>query len=227
MNNSPTADEILRDVEFEILQGALGQDDLGQALQAARRFHLQSRHELLSTDSRQPGRELAVRQFQINDMLLALLQEMAGRLRRLQIELQKTAGLVPAAQAGSRQPEIEATAGTAAGMDRPDLAGRTLDAASGSPDGAGGDKKLHVEANIRPVHLPLIGRLLTRLRVALHTLPVFYVRQLAEQQMEVNQALGESMAQLNRLLAEQQAQIEALGEHLQAPSGPDQTSDPG
>ena len=59
MNEPPTADEILADIEFEILQGALGQDDMGQALEAARRFHLRSRHELLSTDSRQRDRQLA------------------------------------------------------------------------------------------------------------------------------------------------------------------------
>lgn len=216
MNNSPTADQILCDVEFEILQGALGQDDLGQALQTARRFHLQSRHELLSTEARGRDRDLAARQFQIDDMLLVLLQEMAGRLRRLQVELQKTAGLMPHAQAGNRPDEIEP------------VAGPLPEAASGSVDTTSKVERLHVEASIRPVRLPLIGGLLTRLRAALHTLPVFYVHQLAEQQVEVNRALGESVARMNQLLAEQQAQIEALGrqvQSLQARSGPVQPPD--
>lgn len=224
MNDSPTADQVLRDVEFEILQSALGQDDLAQALQTARRFHLQSRHELLSTEARGRDRDLAARQFQIDDMLLVLLQEMASRLRQLQVELQRTAGLMPYAEAGGRPGAIEPVAG----MDGPGLAGPPLDVASGSVEANGKVERLHVEANIRPVRLPLVGGLLTRLRAALHTLPVFYVRQLAEQQAEVNRALGESVARMNQLLAEQQAQIEALRrqvQNLQARSGPAQPPD--
>lgn len=212
MTNSPTADEILRDVEFEILQGALGQDDLGQALQTARRFHTRSRHELLSTETRGRDRDLAARQFQMDDMLLALLQEVAGRLRRLQIELHRTAGLMPAAGAGDRTGASESLAGTSP----PHLADPDPGVPPGSAQRAIEIEKLDVEAHIRPVRLPLIGGLLTRLRATLHTLPVFYVRQLAEQQIEVNRALSESLAQVNRLLAEQQAQIEALSRQVQA-----------
>ena len=212
MSDLPTADEILRDIEFEILQGALGQDDLGQALQTARRFHTRSRHELLSAETRGRDRNLAARQFQIDDMLLTLLQEMAGRLRRLQIELQRTAGLLPAAGAGSGAGEIDAVPDT----DPPRPAEPVPGAGPEPPESTIEIEKLDVEAHIRPVRLPLVGGLLTRLRAALHTLPVFYVRRLAEQQTEVNRALAESVAQVNHLLARQQAQIEALDQQVQA-----------
>lgn len=215
MNDSPTPDDVLRDIEFEILQGALGDDDLGQALQAARRFHLQSRHEILSSNSTRNNRELAVRQFQINDMLLALLQEMAGRLRRLQLELHRTAGLVPEMQSEAQRPQ------TAAGPSPGDQAaggspyGRDTALTPPPPDAAGASHELQVEAHIQPVRLPLLGRLLTRLRAAVHSLPVFYVQQLAEQQRDVNRTLSESTDQLTRLLAEQEAQIQALRQQVQ------------
>ncbi|MEJ2211194.1 MAG: hypothetical protein P8129_19430 [Anaerolineae bacterium] len=215
MNNSPTANEILRDVEFEILQGALGQDDLGQALQAARRFHLQARQELLSASSRRRDRELAIRQFQINDMLLSLLQEMAARLRRLQVELHRTAGLVPGAPVGSRSSEIDNEAATMDGRRPPWPPVSALDAGAGEPKTTVEVNKLRVEANIRPVRLPLVGGLLTRLRAALHTLPVFYTQRLAEQQMEVNRILGQSLERLTGLVAEQQVQLEALWRQLE------------
>lgn len=230
MNDSPTPDKILRDIEFEIVQGALGQDDLGQALQAVKRFHNQSRHELLADGSGKRGRELAIRQFQINEMLLVLIQETAARIRKIEIELQKVAGLMPEAQPDIRQPEVRTTRRAAGGA----AAGSSLDwnpdAASYSPEATNAEKKLAVEAQIRPVRLPLIGPLLTRLRAALHNLPAFYVKELADQQMEVNRTLGESVAQLSRLLAEQQAEIEALSQQLdalQALSDPDRPTDPG
>ena len=216
MSESPTIDDILRDIEFEIIQGALGRDDLGQALQAARRFHAQSRHELLSTDPRKRGRELAVRQFQINEMLLVLIQETASRIRKLQIELHKVAGLVPEAQPGIHQAETETASGATGEATADDLFHWSPDTTSYPTEVERGDRKLEVQAHVQPVRLPLVGPLLTRLRTALHSLPVFYVNQFASQQREVNRALGDSLAELSRHLAQQEAQIQALDQQLHA-----------
>lgn len=230
MNDSPTADEILRDIEFEIVQGALGQDDLGQALQAARRFHNQSRHELLAAEAGKRSRELAIRQFQINEMLLVLIQETAAKIRKLEIELRKVTGLMPEGQPGTRQSNVKTAARTAGEAVVRSPLDWNPDAASYAREAARVESKLEVETHIKPVRLPLIGPLLTRLRAFLHSLPAFYVRQLADQQMEINRTLGESVAQLNRLLAEREKEVEALGQQLaalQAQSNSDRSTDPG
>jgi hypothetical protein len=230
MNESPTPDQILRDIEFEIVQGALGQDDLGQALQAAKRFLNQSQQELLRSDARGHGLELATHQFQINEMLLVLIQEMAARLRRLQVDLQRTAGLVPGSAPGIRPREVEPTPWWTGDVGAGNALDGGLDPANYLVELAKIDRKLKVESHMRPIRLPLVGPLLTRLRAALHNLPMFYVDQLASQQMEVNHALGDSLDQLSHLLAEQQAQIQALRQEVQAlqdRSAPDRPSDRG
>lgn len=230
MNESPTPDQILRDIEFEIVQGALGQDDLGQALQATRRFHNQSQQELLRSDARGHGLEMANHQFQINEMLLVLIQEMATRLRRLQVDLQRTAGLVPGSPPGIRPREVEPTPWRTGDAGASNALEGGLDPATYLVELAKIDRKLKVESHMRPVRLPLVGPLLTRLRAALHSLPMFYVDQLASQQMEVNRALGDSLEQLSHLLAEQQAQIQTLHQELQVLQdrlGSDQPLDPG
>lgn len=230
MNQPPAPGEILRDIEFEILQGVLGQDDLGQGVQAARRFHNRSRHELLEGDTRVVARELAARQAQINDMLLVLIQELASRLRTLQVELQKTAGLAPGLRPDVPPPEVEPMPGWRGDVAAGSASPQRSEPARSALEAAGGYKRLQVEAHLKPVRLPLVGRLLTRLRAALHSLPLYYVQQLGEQQCEINRALGESIDQLSRLVAEQQAQIQALRQQLKAPEPKtdlDRPQDPG
>ncbi len=216
MNKPPTPGEILRDIEFEIIQGALGQDDLGQGVQAARRFHSQSRRRLLDGDAQANGREVALRQFQISEMLLVLIQELATQLRRLQVELRKTAGLLPERPPGTRLPEVDTAAGSTKEIAVLSTPNASREAASYPPTATRALGRLQVEAQVKPVRLPLVGRLLTRLRTTLHSLPLYYVQQLAGQQMEINRALSESLDQLGCLLAEQQAQIQALSQKLQA-----------
>ena len=57
--------------------------DLGQSVQNVRRFQNGVRKEVLDTGGKPDYREIAKRQFQINDMLLSLLQELATRAARL------------------------------------------------------------------------------------------------------------------------------------------------
>ena len=83
-----TADDVLRDVEFEIAQGAISRDELGQGVQAVKEYQNKLRGEVFQA-SRQVGesREALSRLFQINDMLITLQQEMAAGIETLQVDL--------------------------------------------------------------------------------------------------------------------------------------------
>lgn len=234
MKESLTAKQVLCDIEFELAQGAISQDELGQGIQAVRQFQNKTRAEAFQSGRRTADyREIASRQFQINDMLITLLQETAVKLQSLQLDLRRISGLLPEEPPASTTPvdlaeeepsrllsaehELLSVEAQAEPHDR--LPGAVQALASG--------EHLHVGLEVRPVNAPLVGRLLTRLRAALHSLSLFYVGRLAGQQARANQALAESIQQLSRLLQHQQAQIQALSDQmaaLQAP--PPEPTDP-
>lgn len=234
MREPITAEQVLQDIEFELIQGMVPHDELGAAIQAVRRFQNQARADAFSLGRRKAEyREIASRQFQINDMLLTLLQEMAAQLQTLKLELRQATGLLPV----SPPPSIPAPVASEPGIGRP--TGPPLPVPTHEsgrvPPGVGAiasmpQEPLRVEPLVRPVRLPLIGRWLTRLRAAFHSLALFYVGRLADQQTAVNRALWESLLELNQMLVHQQQQLQALHEQWSAwtvgPESPDRSADP-
>jgi hypothetical protein len=69
---------------------------------------------------------------------------------------------------------------------------------------------LHIELDVRSTRMPIIGGLLKRLRIALHSLTLFYTNRLASKQEEVNRIYGDWILHLSQLLQYQQEQIESL-----------------
>ena len=110
MIGSVTANDILNDIEFELLQGILAQDELGKAVQAVRLFQNQLRSKTFkSLKSSSANRSLVSSQFQINDMIITLLQEMAGTVQAMQLELRKM-GQVPRSPSSTIPPPAESVA---------------------------------------------------------------------------------------------------------------------
>ena len=58
--------------------------------------------------------------------------------------------------------------------------------------------QIGVKMNVQPVNLPVVGRLLTRVKTALHTLILYYVNQVATDQMKVNHHLLQAISILAR-----------------------------
>ncbi len=219
MSDSITAEQVLQDIEFELIQGMVPHDELGTAIQAVRKFQNQARADAFSSKHRPADyQEIASRQFQINDMLLTLLQEMAVQLRTLQLELRRATGLLPPPLSS---PSISELVTPEPGSGRPigpSLPARPAES-NGGPFGESSiaamrPQELRVEQEVRPVRVPLIGRWLTRLRAAFHSLALFYVGRLADQQTAVNRALWESFLELNQTLAHHQQQLQALHDRL-------------
>jgi hypothetical protein len=223
MTSLPKKDRILRDIEFELLQGAVAQNDLGRAIEAARQHHNRTRSEVFETERRATDtREIASRQFQINDMLITLLQEMALKIQEAHVEIRQLYRMLrdaPPAAVASSGLETEASAigsvstafSTPHGPDEDPYGWPPAEVEQSMSVAA-----LQVELAVRPARVPLLGRLLTRLRNALHSLALFYIHQLAGRQAAVNETYGNWILHLYRLQQHQHDQIVALSTQLAA-----------
>ena len=213
-----TVEDALNDIEIELLQGAVTRDDLGQSVQNVRRFQNQVRGETLDAHTRPDYRAIANRQFQINDMLLTLAQEMATRQAALELDLHKAlrsglrreaappAGQTPVAgadQAGADQAAMPERS-------RNEELVRRLDALQSAMR----DDALALQIEVTPTTTPLIGRMLGGVRTALHSLVVFYSSRLAARQAEINHTFGDNLRRLLQDRARDQETIEQLAAEI-------------
>jgi hypothetical protein len=182
---SLTVQNALDDINMELLQDAVQRDDLGQSVQNVRRFQQEARQETLDTASARPDyRAIANRQFQINDMLLTLLQELATRQRALELDLRVYGGRMAEAQPEAEDDERIPPPGEALV--------RRLDAIQAVMR----DDALALQLEVTPNDVPVVGRLIGNLRAAVHSLVVFYGNQLAAKQTEINRVYGGALQQM-------------------------------
>jgi hypothetical protein len=203
--NQVTANDVLKDIEFEIAQGVVSRRDLRQALQAVRQFHAKMRREALSASGQSANlRDVASRQFQINDMLITLLQEMAMAVLETQREAHHASHTLQHAIASG----LVTTPPTPGTLDEPNESPTWLPPPeleeSMKPD------VLLPKMEVRPLALPIVGGLIRRVRIALHSLARFYVVRLAQKQAGINRTYGDWILHLTRLSQRQQAEIDAL-----------------
>lgn len=205
--------DALDDIDLELLQDAVQRDDLGQSVQNVRRFQDGARKELLDSGGKPDYRALAGRQFQINEMLLALLQELATRQRALELELRMPhqesapgAGQLPAAADEGEAPRPRTE----------DLV-RQLDAIQAVMH----DDALRLQLEVTPNETPVVGRMLGSMRTAVHSLVVFYGNQLAAKQTEINRVFGGVLQQL--LVARERDRAELT--RLRAAPSPDESAE--
>ena len=213
-----TVEDALNDIEIELLQGAVTRDDLGQSVQNVRRFQNQVRGETLDAHTRPDYRAIANRQFQINDMLLTLAQEMATRQAALELDLHKAvrSGLRREATPAAGQTPVAAA--DQAGADQAAMPERSrneelvrrLDALQSAMR----DDALALQIEVTPTTTPLIGRMLGGVRTALHSLVVFYSSRLAARQAEINHTFGDNLRRLLQDRARDQETIEQLAAEI-------------
>lgn len=222
MSTSFTVQDVLSDVEIELLQGAVTHDELGQSVQNVRRFQNNVRGETLDSAGARPDyRQIASRQFQINDMLLTLIQETVTRLRGLELELRK------AERAALRSGGAVAFVAPVLSADVPDLGVEAEFVADSIPDleyvrhldalqDAMREDALLLQIEAIPSDLPAIGKALGSLRAMVHSLVVFYVNRLAQKQSEINRLYGGSLRDLHQANRQQQGEIDHLSAQLAA-----------
>jgi hypothetical protein len=212
MPRALNTEDILADIEFELAQGAVGRGELGQAVQAVRQYGASLRGELLRPGRGQPdGRELASRQLQLNDMILALLGEIALAAEGVRTDWRKVHAWLTGRGAALAEDPPNAAESAAAPLASP----RAVNVSEVAD--AMRAERLALPLDVRPAHpAPLIGPLLLRLRIALHSLTLFYTSRLAERQAAVNRAYGEALLRLADQCQAQQAEIAALRSQLAA-----------
>jgi hypothetical protein len=219
-----TADDVLRDVEFEIAQGAISRDELGQGVQAVKEYQNKLRGEVFQA-SRQAGesREALSRLFQINDMLITLQQEMAAGIQTLQVDLRRVAALAaqgaPSTAGIARAPAAKEPGGEAAAGEVSDQEGHTESIywrSSTEIENAMRSDALKVEPEVRSIGVPILSGLIQRVRTALHRLVLFYVSGLAKKQVVINQTYGDWILHMLSLQRFQQEQIDRLDAQLSA-----------
>lgn len=207
-----TAETVLQDIEFELLQGAISRDDIGRGIGLLRKHQNRLREEYFGESRRLDREALIARQFQINDMLLTLLQEISADARATRLELRKLGELalsgLPAERAAAEQ-QLLTDMWFTSELD-PYLEGwppQDLEEAMQA-------ERLMPQLLLRPVRFPIIGPWLNRLRAALHKVAIFYVTHLAEQQAKINASYGSWIERLVRHSHEQQEKIRVLSEQV-------------
>jgi hypothetical protein len=212
MEKLPTIDNILSDIEFELVQGIVAQDELGWGIWSVEQHQNTIRRELMAKRRGPSSRELAIQQFQINDMLLTLLQGTAERIRVLQLELDRAKALLQAqatTEAASTGIAPDSSPSPADGLDEALYSWSPAEITSAlSPEG------LHIEPDVHVSRLPLVGPLLTQLRRALHNISLLYVGRLGRKQVEINARYGKWLLHLFQVQQRQHAQLKALEKQL-------------
>lgn len=192
----PTVEDILDDIEFELIQGTILSDELSQSVQALRQYQNKLRSELFATP-RKLDREAVARLFQVNDMLLTVLQEMATALeasRRVQHR--------PATQCSSVSFDTVALNALMLARD-PHQIERVMR-----------EDAIHVDLQVRLRRLPFIGRLIERAQIFFHRPALFYTHLLADRQASVNRTLGDWVLSLHEHQVRQATEMEQLRARL-------------
>jgi hypothetical protein len=200
-SSSLSVQDALDDIDMELLQDAVQRDDLGQSVQNVRRFEDDARKEALDSGNKPDYRAIANRQFQLNDMLLALLQELSVRQRALELELRAHSS----AAIGDQVPASGSPGADEAARPLSEDLVRQLDAIQAVMH----DDALRLQLEVTPSETPVVGRLLGNMRAAVHSLVVFYGNQLAAKQTEVNRVYGDVLQQLLLARAEDRADAAA------------------
>lgn len=210
MKSTLTAVDVLADIEFELMQGSISRDELGRSIQMIRQHQNKLRSQAFDApDETADPHAILGRQFQLNDMLLTLLQEMAAGLQ----ETRQQVKWVGQKRAEVEKRHIAVAPGESVAANAPgDSLLRPTEAlqATMQPDAI--YQRMALTPSARPI--PLLGGLLRRVRVGLHNLVLFYVNRLAKKQTAVNQEQADWILHLNALYRHQQEEIEHLSQRL-------------
>jgi len=215
-----TVSDVLSDIEFELVQGSISRDELGHSIQRVRKYQNEIRGETIqSVRQAHKVHEAISRQFQINDMLITLLQEMAAELRSMQLMSRRIARISRFDERMARVASTPATGHEAVSAEEVgpfDSGGLSEDlqwwptADVEQVENAMRSEALQVRLDVHSTGIPVVGGLMKRLRVALHNLALFYVDRLARQQAAINQTYGNWILRLVQLCQQQQEQIDLL-----------------
>lgn len=221
MTTSLTIMDVLSDIEIELLQGSAAQDDLGKGLNMIRQRNNKLRAEYLKENHSSDLNNVVIDQFQLNDMLLTLFQETIVKFQELQLEVRKSLHFVESHEISVQTDDLKILASsTGVNLYLPQKP-QDLQQFEHLPISqpaeitrAMNQDALLLNIEVRPVKIPLIGGLLTRLRSAIHSLSLFYANRLAGKQTDINRLYGEQILELQQLIQSQQADLVGLRQQI-------------
>ncbi len=233
MSGGITAESVLNDIEFELIQGTLGSDPLSEVVEDVQRFQNKRRAQLFASKHSEslPTEELNTF-FQINDMLLGLCREMIADLQSMRLALRRSYALSPRPTVGQAPPSSSNAAPTdleERSADSPPslwIPGRAVRKVSEIRSAMQADS-LDLHLQIGHSGLPLVGRLLNRLRTYLHTHGILYARVLAGKQAPINRTYGDWLLYLGEVSQQQQEEIALLRAELAALRAEPEIAGPG
>jgi hypothetical protein len=216
MARSLSVEDIMSQIEFEMAQGLVSQDDFGQAIDTIRRFQEKIRSETFkSMKPTDAQRVILSRQYQLNDMLLSLLQEMTLRLQSTQADIKKLRQLSPIMPSQVRGVSAAPEGDSGVPISLTEVATNITNLQSQEEvKEVMQAKAIEVELQTGVDSRPVVGGLLNRLRVLYHKPALFYTRLFAKRQAVVNRTFGDHILYLESQLQAQQGQIEALEAQL-------------
>jgi hypothetical protein len=243
VNATPAIRDVLAEVDFELAQGVVARADLRRAIREIRRLHEKNRNAVFGHGAgRGEGagdpvdlRAALRRQFQVDDMILAVLGEAVTAAEESRKEVLRLSGLVresleeiPIGGVDPATDPVDPADRTGSSIARAALgalarggpAPREADPLDGTEDEEPGPdedvewairpERLQVPMDPRDPGLPLVGSIFGRLRNALHSRVLIYTGILGEKQTEVNQVLGDHLLRAVATLRRQGASIDAL-----------------
>jgi len=228
MGSKLTIQHVIDDIQFELIQGSIRQDEMGDAIQLVWKHHNQLRTRLLAS-LKGEARDVVAQQFQLNDMTLTILQEMANELRAVRHEqrqmhewFQQRDLPIPTSRNGDASSLADSTPGLSDlqtevkkepawdGNDAPPaFINNPADVYSAMARSA-----LNVPIHTRPVSIPVIGSLLQKVRSTFHSLVIYYINRLAQRQGDVNQTYGNHILELMQESAHLRREIAAIRNQL-------------
>jgi len=231
---------VLAEIAHEIERPAVDGRRLDDALEDVRAFQSSKLAAAMRETSGRDG-AFAARQAQMNEMLLALIGEIAsladgaardaGRASRFVHDALDSAAADLVAE-GAESSNVEASRPPRSGFDaapgRAEQARRAAESAAArrqprearsapTIDGVAAGETfdfIRPELTARRLRLPLIGGLLSRIQSRVHLLCLSYAQQVAVSQEKVNQALAERLVELTARSEEQEETIGALSVKL-------------
>lgn len=219
MSTRITAEEVLAEIEFELMQSVVSSGEIGQAAQSVRSYQQQAWSEIAPQLSGLGDAGDAIRYlFRMNEMLVTLVEQVVSDARVLQAKSRKLERLVLSPQwtvasdtSDSAGSSSQGSADLESGVDENNGSRQLesiirvsdmLDAVDQTPSA--------LTMEVRSSSIPVFGALLSRMRMAIHNVAVFYVNRFARKQSRTNEAYRDLLRQLVAIAADQQEQIDVL-----------------
>ena len=191
------SEDILEEIQFELAQGIIGKYSPGRSIHQVRTFSNQARDEILDTFKMDGGRRAVIRkQFQITEMLLKSLEELATSFQAMQLNFEKHYRATPP---GSPNPRTAATGTNPIPKSTDDTPIKKkyfflnqLEILKTIPA-----HHLKVEVPVSRRKSPWSTKVVNALKMFYHRPAYFYTSRLGEKQEAANQIFGDWLIKIN------------------------------